>query len=85
MALTTQGKKGPGQKRYTLHRQTAIALSPTKVLDMAKKGKTKKARQDDDLAPPVELRTDAMDALKRFSLAFLDSCANRASAVIALV
>ena len=71
-----------GDKRYTLHRQSAVALEPTKVLDMAKKVKTKKARTDDDLAPPTELRTDAMASLRQFADQFLDQAANRAFAVV---
>lgn len=75
MALETSDGSG---KRYIMHKQSALVLSPTKILDEVKKGKKKKTRIEDDLAPAAsDLKPQAIKCLSETALSFLDSACNR--------
>lgn len=68
-------------KKYILHKQSTLAEGPEKTLDKIKKTKVKKLRQEDDLAPPSQLRSEAIGVLAQTSRRFVESAFNRASLV----
>jgi replication fork protection complex subunit Tof1/Swi1 len=66
-----------GDKKYIMHKQSAVFKSPTKVLDEVKKGKNKKRRRDDELAPPIELTQEAVQCLRTMAVDFIAGGFNR--------
>lgn len=65
-----------GQK-YILHKQSTLAEGPQKTLDKVKKIKAKRIRQEDDLAPPTQLRPEAVKVMHDTSKKFVESSFNR--------
>ncbi|GAA5906718.1 hypothetical protein JCM8208_006366 [Rhodotorula glutinis] len=63
-------------KKYILHKQSTLAEGPEKTLDKIKKTKVKKLRQEDDLAPPSQLRSEAIGVLAQTSKRFIESAFN---------
>ncbi|BGP38765.1 Topoisomerase 1-associated factor 1 [Rhodotorula kratochvilovae] len=70
IAMQSNGKK------YILHKQSTLAEGPEKTLDKIKRSKAKKLRQDDDLAPPSQLRPEAIGVLAQTSRRFVESAFN---------
>ncbi|TNY24515.1 timeless protein-domain-containing protein [Rhodotorula diobovata] len=63
-------------KKYILHKQSTLAEGPEKTLDKIKRTKAKKLRQDDDLAPPSQMRSEAIGVLAQTSRRFIESAFN---------
>lgn len=76
---TTVAVKTADKKSYVLHKQSSIVNGAEKAMDSIKKSKHKKARLEDDLAPPTRLQSSALKRLYSVALNFLDSAFNRAS------
>lgn len=69
-----------GKDRVVLHRQAAVAtahVNPGGLMDVGRKGKSKKAKRENDLAPAADYRPDAMNMLQAVALTFLESAFNR--------
>lgn len=64
-------------RQYILHKQSALSAGAEKTMDQIKKARAVKARQDDDLQPPANLRPDALRKLYAVGISFLDSAFNR--------
>ncbi|GAA6062112.1 hypothetical protein JCM10212_000866 [Sporobolomyces blumeae] len=73
---TTISVQAKGGKKYILHKQSTLAEGPEKTMDKIKKSKAKKVRKEDDLAPPAQLRPDAIKVLHDTSKVFLESAFN---------
>lgn len=83
---TTMALETDGGKRYIMHKQSALVLSPTKILDEVKKGKKKKTRVEDDLAPAgSDLKPDAIRCLAEVAVGFIDSAFNRGPSCCSLI
>ncbi|GAA6000092.1 Tof1p [Rhodotorula paludigena] len=63
-------------KKYILHKQSTLAEGPERTLDKIKRSRAKRVRQDDDLAPPCQLRPEAVGVLARTSRTFIESAFN---------
>ncbi|KWU43381.1 timeless-domain-containing protein, partial [Rhodotorula sp. JG-1b] len=72
---TTIAVQSNGQK-YILHKQSTLAEGPQKTLDKVKKIKAKRIRQEDDLAPPTQLRPEAVKVMHDTSKKFVESSFN---------
>ncbi|GAA5948542.1 hypothetical protein JCM3765_004917 [Sporobolomyces pararoseus] len=72
---TISVQSGDG-KKYILHKQSTLAEGPERTMDKIKKSRAKKARKDDDLAPPAKLRPDAIKVLYETSKFFIESAFN---------
>ncbi|GAA5852706.1 hypothetical protein JCM8547_002595 [Rhodosporidiobolus lusitaniae] len=73
---TTIAVQSGNGKKYILHKQSTLAEGPEKTLDKVKRSKAKKLRQEDDLAPPAQLRPEAIKALQDMARKFVESAFN---------
>ncbi|GAA5935882.1 Tof1p [Sporobolomyces koalae] len=71
--ISVQSRDG---QKYVLHKQSTLAEGPERTMDKIKKSKTKKVRQENDLAPPAKLRPEAIKALYETSKVFIESAFN---------
>jgi replication fork protection complex subunit Tof1/Swi1 len=65
-----------------MHKQASVAnatLNPGALMDQAKKKKAVKVKDTNELAPPAELRPEAIEVLQAVSMSFLESAFNRES------
>ncbi|GAA5975641.1 hypothetical protein JCM10908_005228 [Rhodotorula pacifica] len=72
---TTIAVQSNGQK-YILHKQSTLAEGPEKTLDKVKRTRAKRIRQEDDLAPPTQLRPEAVKVMYETSRKFVESSFN---------
>ncbi|GAA5867194.1 hypothetical protein JCM3774_002365 [Rhodotorula dairenensis] len=72
---TTIAVQSNGQK-YILHKQSTLAEGPEKTLDKVKRTRAKRIRQEDDLAPPTQLRPEAVKVMHDTSKKFVESSFN---------
>jgi replication fork protection complex subunit Tof1/Swi1 len=71
-----------GKDRFVMHKQASVAnatLNPGALMDQAKKKKAVKVKDTNELAPPAELRPEAIEILQAVSMSFLESAFNRES------
>ncbi|GAA5969681.1 hypothetical protein JCM11641_008004 [Rhodosporidiobolus odoratus] len=73
---TTIAVQSGNGKKYILHKQSTLAEGPEKTLDKVKRSKAKKVRQEDDLAPPSQLRPEAIKELDEMGRKFIESAFN---------
>ncbi|GAA96533.1 uncharacterized protein L969DRAFT_95002 [Mixia osmundae IAM 14324] len=64
------------ERSYTLHKQSAVNVSPTKIIDRVKKTKAKPLKIQDELTTPTELTPEALKALQQIAQQFIESCFN---------
>ncbi|GAA6001966.1 hypothetical protein JCM10207_003015 [Rhodosporidiobolus poonsookiae] len=73
---TTIAVQAGDGKKYILHKQSTLAEGPEKTLDKVKRTKAKKVRAEDDLAPPSQLRPEAIKVLGDVGRKFVESAFN---------
>ena len=69
-----------GKDRIVMHKQAAVAAAatnPGKIMDQSRKAKKLKVRVESDLAPPTEIRPEALKVLQAVAMSFLESAFNR--------
>lgn len=70
-----------GKDRFVMHKQASVAnatLNPGMLMDQAKKKRAVKIKDSNELAPPAELRPEAIEVLQAVAMSFLESAFNRA-------
>lgn len=69
-----------GKDRFVMHKQASVAsatLNPGQLMDQAKRKKAVKIKDSNELAPPAEIRPEAIEVLQAVAMSFIESAFNR--------